>query len=73
MIAETWMSSVALEIISLLERDGRKYRLFIIEGNPIIWKERIKVFGPIDSPQFENNLITHTFGNDTKVKTEDDQ
>ncbi|KAL6953871.1 fatty-acid synthase system [Sarracenia purpurea var. burkii] len=68
LISETWCSPIAFELIKLLERDNLKYKLFTLDGNPLIWRNYVRNLGPIDSIRFENNLIAELFNVDPTVK-----
>ncbi|XP_065212158.1 fatty acid synthase-like [Planococcus citri] len=68
LLSETWATPIAFELIKLLDEDKRKYRLFTMEGNPLTWKDRIRSLGPIDSSQFENNLIAELFNINPEIR-----
>ncbi|XP_065213626.1 uncharacterized protein LOC135840833 [Planococcus citri] len=68
LLSETWATSIAFELIKLLDEDKRKYRLFTLEGNPLTWKDRIRSLGPMDSSQFENNLIAELFNINPEIR-----
>ncbi len=42
LIGETWSGNIAFELAKLLEKNGRRYKVFLLEANPIEWKDRIK-------------------------------
>lgn len=42
LIAETWSSAVAGELSSMIKKSGRDFRTFLLQGNPIEWKETIQ-------------------------------
>ncbi|XP_065211044.1 fatty acid synthase-like [Planococcus citri] len=67
LLSETWSTPIAFELLKLLDKDGRKYRLFTLEGNPSTWKDRIRSFGPMNSNKFENNLIAELFDINSEI------
>ncbi|XP_065213453.1 uncharacterized protein LOC135840723 [Planococcus citri] len=67
LLSETWSTPIVFELMKLLDKDGRKYRLFTLEGNPLTWKDRIRSLGPINSSQFENNLIAELFNISSEI------
>lgn len=67
-ISEAWNASVAIELTSLFESRGRKFRLFLLEGNPYEWKNIIKNLGEVASKEFDDNLIKQLFSFNSQVK-----
>lgn len=56
-----WHLPVALEVITHVESSGRAFKVFVLEGNPQDWKERVAHLGSINSAQFEQRLMEDIF------------
>lgn len=56
LIGETWNAAVAIELSSLIKKSGRDFKLFVLEGNPIEWRNTINALNVTESQGFEKAL-----------------
>ncbi|KAK7602868.1 hypothetical protein V9T40_006842 [Parthenolecanium corni] len=56
-VGETWSSCIAIELSRLIQDKKRPVKLFLIEGDPSMWRRCIHQLGDINSLQFNNNLL----------------
>ncbi|KAK7602865.1 hypothetical protein V9T40_006839, partial [Parthenolecanium corni] len=61
LIGETWNAAVAIELSTMIKKSGRDYKLFILEGDPIEWKNTINNLNLTNHREFEN-ILTELYG-----------
>lgn len=67
-MSEAWSANLAVQLSTLLENKGRQYRLFFLKADYTQWKHCIQDLGPVESPEFEANLIQQIFNFDSEVE-----
>lgn len=66
-VGETWSSCIAIELSRLIQDKKRPVKLFLIEGDPSMWRRCIHQLGDINSLQFNNNLLKELINFSVKV------
>ncbi|KAK7571972.1 hypothetical protein V9T40_014444 [Parthenolecanium corni] len=61
LIGETWNAAVAIELSSMIKNSGRDFKLFILEGDPIEWKNTIHNLNLTNHREFEN-ILSELYG-----------